>query len=262
MPDSSLPLFVQITGATGWLVFNRPDKQNAITQAMWRDIPRLLEQLDRDSQVRVIALRGAGGRAFSAGADIAEFDKLRSGADAGRNYDAANDAAFQALANAKKPTIAMINGFCLGGGLALALNCDLRLASRNASFAIPAARLGVGYAPRWVHQLVSIVGPAHAKEIFFSGKRFGAQRALAMGLINQMFDAEELETQTGQFMEQIAQNAPLTIRAIKAAIDACAFYGHDKAHLQHLAEACYDSADFIEGRRAFLQKRKPVFEGR
>jgi enoyl-CoA hydratase/carnithine racemase len=259
--NHSAPLFIQKTGTTGWLVFNRPDKQNAITFSMWRDIPRLVKVLDNDTDVRIIALRGAGDRAFSAGADIAEFDKVRSGADAGRNYDAANDAAFRAVAGAAKPTIAMINGFCLGGGLALALNCDLRLASSGASFAIPAAKLGVGYAPHWVHQLVSIVGPAHAKEIFFSGERLGARRALHMGLVNRVVDEAELADETARLMAQIAQNAPLTIHAIKAAIDAYAHHDHDKAHLQDLAENCYDSADFIEGRKAFLDKRKPVFKG-
>ena len=259
---STAPLFAQKTGTTGWLVFNRPDRQNAITYSMWRDIPRLVDELERDRDVRIIALRGAGKRAFSAGADISEFDEVRSGADAGRNYDAANDAAFRALAQANKPTIAMIHGYCLGGGLALALNCDLRLASKSASFAIPAAKLGVGYAPHWVHQLVSVVGPAHAKEIFFSGERFDAGRALHMGLVNTVVDDDRLEDETGRLMAQIAQNAPLTIRAIKAAIDACAFHDHDRTHLQELAEICYDSADFIEGRKAFLGKRPPVFKGK
>ncbi len=264
MSDSELPpLYVDRQGAVGWLVCNRPEKRNAITYDMWRQIPDIVADLDADPGIRIIALRGTGTEAFSAGADIGEFADVRSGADAGRNYDAANDAAFRAMGTAKKPTLAMIAGHCLGGGLALAINCDLRIAAENAKFAIPAAKLGVGYAPQWVGTLVSIAGAGHAKEILFTARTYHARQAVELGLIHHCVPDNDLEAVTDGVITSISSNAPLTIRAVKAAIDAYAC-GHpdDLAALQDLAEICYDSVDFAEGRQAFMEKRKAVFQGK
>ncbi len=263
MTENHAPLHMDRRGAVGWLVFNRPHKRNAITYEMWRQIPHMVAELDADPEVRIIALRGAGSEAFSAGADIGEFAEVRAGADAGRHYDAANDAAFRAVAMAKKPTLAMISGHCLGGGLALAINCDLRIAAENASFAIPAARLGVGYAPQWVGTLVAIAGAGHAKEILFTARTYHARQALELGLVHHAVPDSDLEAVTEGVIGAISANAPLTIRAVKAAIDAYAV-GHpdNLAALQDLAEICYDSEDFAEGRAAFMEKRKPQFEGK
>lgn len=264
MAETELPsLYIERRGAVGWLVFNRPQKRNAITYDMWRQIPQLVTDLDTDPDIRIIALRGAGREAFSAGADIGEFAEIRSGADAGRNYDVANDAAFRAVGSAKKPTLAMISGHCLGGGLALAINCDLRIAAENAKFAIPAAKLGVGYAPQWVGTLVSIAGAGHAKEILFTARTYHARQALELGLVHHCVPDNDLQAVTDGVIGSISANAPLTIAAVKAAIDAYAS-GHpsDLAALQKLAEICYDSVDFAEGRQAFMEKRKAVFEGR
>ena len=208
-------------------------------------------------------LRGAGTRAFSAGADISEFDSARAG-DAAAAYDALNDAAFRALSGCTKPTIAMIHGFCLGGGFAIALCADIRLADDVAEFAIPAAKLGLGYNARWVRPLLAAVPPARAKEMLFTGRRFKVAEALAMGLVNTAVPAAELEATTRALAGDIAANAPLTVRAAKRTIDELVRNPQtpDLAALDAAVAACFDSEDYAEGRLAFKEKRKPRFQGR
>lgn len=250
-------------GAIGWLVIDNPSRHNALSSAMWASLPGLLGETEADAAIRVIVLRGAGGKAFSAGADISEFDTARQG-EAARDYDDLNHAAFDALRGAGKPVIAMIEGFCLGGGLALALCCDLRVAAKGSQFAIPPARLGLGYHPRWIKPLLACVSPASAKELLFTGERFGCDTALRMGLINRVFPPEALDSGLRALAQTIAENAPLTIHAAKRTIDA---FAADLAperldELLALVGRCFDSQDYAEGRRAFSEKRKPVFTGR
>ena len=256
-------LRLDIDGALAWITAGNPARMNALTAAMWGDIPRHLAAAEADPAVRCIIFRGAGTRAFSAGADISEFETQRTG-DAAHDYDALNHAAFEAITGATKPTLAMIHGFCLGGGLAIAACCDLRLADEAAQFAIPAAKLGIGYNPRWVRPLLSLASGPSVKELLFTGRRFAAVEALAMGLVNRVLPCTDLETATRALASEITTNAPLTIRAAKQTIDELLRHPEkpDTARLDAAVKACFDSDDYAEGRRAFLEKRKPDFKGR
>jgi enoyl-CoA hydratase/carnithine racemase len=264
-PNDTTPAAVhlQYGGGIATLVVDNAARANALSAAMWGAIPTLIGKAEADPAVRVIVLRGAGERAFSAGADISEFETARSGASA-IEYDRLNDNAFNALSRCDKPTIAMIHGFCLGGGLGLALCTDLRLADEKAQFAIPAAKLGIGYNARWVRPLLAAISPSRAKEMLFTGRRFSADEAFAMGLLNAIVPTAELSAKVQALAEEIAANAPLTIRAAKLTIDELTRHPEspDKTALDAAVNACFDSADYAEGRRAFLEKRKPRFEGR
>lgn len=250
-------------GALAWIVIDQPAKLNALTAAMWDSLPAIVAEADGDASIRVIILRGAGRKAFSAGADISEFDTAREGG-AARAYDALNHAAFDALSGAAKPVIAMIEGFCLGGGLGLALCCDLRVAAEGAQFSLPPAKLGLGYHPRWIKPLLACVSAASAKELLFTGDRFGTHEALRMGLLNRVTPPEALEAEVRALAMTIAANAPLTIRAAKRAIDAFAatLAAETMADLAEMADRCLTSEDYAEGRRAFRERRKPQFQGR
>lgn len=254
-------LRVERKGAVAHLVIDNPARRNAVDLPMWREMPSLLAEIDADRAIRVMVLRGNG--PFAAGADISEFATERATPAGSRAYERHNVAAFSALARMAKPTIAMIRGHCLGAGMGLALACDMRVAAIGSSFGIPAARLGVGYPPEAMPMLVAAVGATIAKDLFFTARRIGAEEALALGVINRLVTDDTLEAETDVLAATIAANAPLTIRAAKAAINACGpGVLHGAAELQALADACYDSADYAEGRTAFLEKRTPRFEGR
>lgn len=264
--DTAMPhghIDTQIEGSTCWITFNNPARMNALNTAMWAALPAIVEQAQSNDAVRVVILRGTGAKAFSAGADISEFGSARTG-DAASEYDELNHAAFGALMECAKPTIAMIEGYCMGGGLELALCCDLRYAATGSSFAIPAAKLGIGYNPRWIRPLFSALSATQAKEILFTGRRFSAEEALAMGLITRLLPVDELVRATCELAGQIAENAPLSIYAAKRCIDAFlrAPENPDLDALDELVQACFDSEDYAEGRAAFAEKRKPVFKGR
>lgn len=253
----------EVDGDIGWIIADNPDRMNAFTAAMWDALPTLLRKAEADASVRVVVLRGSGTRSFSAGADISEFETSRTG-DAAKVYDRLNHQAFAALSDCAKPTIAMIHGHCLGGGLGIALCCDLRLVDEPSQFAIPAAKLGIGYNPRWVRPLLATVAPPFAKEILFTGRRFTSADALRMGLVNRVVPADKLESETRALATEIANNAPMSVLAAKRAIDELtrAPEHPDTATLDALVEACFTSADYAEGRRAFLEKRKPRFTGK
>jgi enoyl-CoA hydratase len=251
-------------GAIGWVIFNHPERRNAISTEMWRAIPPLLAAYDADPAVRVVVFTGAGDKAFVSGADISQFESERANREANDLYTAQSAAATRAMALLQKPSIAMIRGFCIGGGLAVALTCDLRIAAEDARFAIPAARLGLGYGFEGVRRLVDVVGPAYASEILFTARQLDAAEAWRCGLVNRVVPVVELESALRASAALISDNAPLTIRASKLAIQE-ALKDAERRKLDKLeaaVAACFESADYAEGRRAFLEKRKPRFEGR
>ena len=246
-----------------WLIIANAKRRNAMTAAMWEAFPDLIGQAQRDENIRVVILRGEGEDAFCAGADISEFDEHRTGAAADR-YNELNHNAFLALEAYDKPTIAMIHGFCLGGGLSLALSCDLRVASVDAKFSIPAAKLGIAYHPRWVTQILQAISPARAKEMLYTAERFDARWAHSVGLVNRLYAKTDLETETRSLARAIAENAPLSLKAAKEVVEALSgsTVGIDMGRLENLVAQCFDSEDYAEGRRAFEEKRKPKFQGR
>jgi len=248
----------------GWLTFNQPERRNAISLAMWDAVTVAVEDFAGDRSVRAVVMSGAGGKAFASGADISEFEKVRGDADAEAEYARHSARARDLLAGLEVPLIAMIQGFCIGGGLATALQADLRIASSDSSFGIPAARLGVSYGYASLERLTALVGPALAKEIMFLGRRYTADQALAMRLVNQVVGPEQLLATVEEIAAEIVRNAPLSIRASKIAIDQIAGGPEqkDRARVEAANRDCFDSADYKEGRRAFMEKRTPQFQGR
>ena len=262
LPSPSPHIQAFTDGSTGWLALNRPQRRNALNAEMWSAIPPILKSLDDNSDVRVIVLRGAGPEAFAAGADISEFGQTRNDATAAKAYEELNGAAFAAIRGTTKPVIAMIQGFCIGGGLALALACDLRVADESARFALPPAKLGLAYPLDGLRDLVAAVGLSTAKDMLFTARTVNSGEAFTLGLIDRL--CRDIETDTGKLCADIAGGAPLTLAHAKRAVDLIAGRpGHvNPSEVAEFARLCFDSADYAEGRAAFAAKRKPEFRGR
>ena len=249
---------------TAWLTFNNPQRRNAISLEMWEEIGAYVQDYDADDAVRVVVISGAGDKAFASGADISQFEEKRSNAEAAERYARVSQSARESLGTLRKPVIAMIRGYCLGGGVAIALKADIRIASSDAQFGIPAARLGLAYSFDSLKGLSDLVGPSIAKEFLFTARRFSAEEALRVGLINRMTEASDLEPLVRDYAQMISENAPLTIRSAKRTLNEIP-KDPDKRHmgaLEELTRLCMDSDDYAEGRRAFMEKRKANFIGR
>ncbi|MBV9251156.1 MAG: enoyl-CoA hydratase/isomerase family protein [Acetobacteraceae bacterium] len=248
----------------GLITFNQPEKRNAMSLEMWTGFGEILDEFREDNSVRVVVLTGAGNKAFVSGADISQFEKNRSNADAQREYDRLSGIGRAKYHEFPKPVIARIRGFCLGGGLAIAMGADLRIAAEDSQFGIPAARLSIAYAPESVRRLIDLVGPAHARMILYTARRIDAEEAQRIGLINKMVPDEELTDYVLDLARTIADNAPLSVAASKLTINEMLKdeSQRDMDAVQRMMETCFNSADYREGRTAFMEKRAPRWQGR
>ena len=253
-----------IADGVGIITFNNPEKRNAMSLDMWEGLGSALVELRDDPEVRVVIMVGAGDKAFVSGADISQFEKTRHNAEASEEYSKKSAAQRALLADYPKPTIACIRGFCLGGGMQVAMLADIRIASENSQFGIPAAKLGIAYGYDGLKHLVSLVGPSWARLIMYTGMRIDSAEGLRIGLVDRVVPDTELWNATSEIARTISGNAPLAIKAAKITI-AQILKDPDKRDMdaiKQIGTACMDSEDFREGRRAFMEKRKPQFKGR
>ncbi|MEQ1886855.1 MAG: enoyl-CoA hydratase [Bryobacteraceae bacterium] len=253
-----------IEHAAGTLTIHNPERRNSMSLQMWTQAADALDSFANDPDIRVVVLTGAGTKAFASGADISEFEKVRADARAAAEYDVALDRFWDTLSNLAKPTIAKIRGYCIGGGVNIAACCDLRICTEASRFAVPAAKLGLGYGTATVRRLMHLVGPQFASEILLTARQFTATEAHHMHLVNHVVADAEIDAYVASLVSTIAQNAPLTMNAAKRAIhELLKDPAHqDLAACDALVTQCFDSEDYQEGRRAFLEKRKPEFNGR
>jgi enoyl-CoA hydratase/carnithine racemase len=253
-----------VDGTIATITFNNPERHNAVSLEMWKAVLAALDRFAADPAVRVLVITGVGGKSFVSGADISKFESERAGEAAVADYDEATESVYRALLAYPKPTIAKIRGYCIGGGMNLAICCDLRLCNEAARFAVPAAKLGLGYGLTRVRRVLDIIGPQFAKEIFFTARQFSAVEAKEMGLVNRILPDAELDGFTTDYAQTIGGNAPLTVGAVKQIIAEALKdpEARDIALCDRLVKACFESEDYREGRKAFMEKRKPVFIGR
>jgi len=257
-------IIVSIDDGIGRITLNNPERHNTLSVEMRSALPAALAALNEDDDVRVIVLTGAGERAFSAGADISEFGEQRTTPEARAEYDRGSPFGGSVWAAVNKPVIGMIRGYCIGGGLLVALQADIRIAAAGSQFGVPAGRLGLGYATGGVRVLLDLVGPAYAAEILYSARRLDADEALRIGLVNRVVPADRLEAEVTELAQMIAANAPMTVAACKAAIRELRRDPADRdlASVDAMVEACFRSEDYLEGQAAFREKRAPHFRGR
>ena len=250
-------------GRVGYLVFNNPERHNAVSFEMWQAAREILDDFAMDEGVRVVVLTGAGGKAFVSGADISKFEDERATQEAVARYNAMTDQVYARVHGFPKPTIAMIRGFCIGGGLNLAVCCDIRICTENARFALPAAKLGLGYGYAGLKRFVDAIGPAFTKDIFFSARQYDAAEAGRMGLVNRVLPDDQLEGYVREHADMIAANAPLTVNSVKFIVGEALKNEseRDLAECAKRVQACFASRDYVEGRTAFMEKRKPAFTG-
>ena len=250
-------------GYIGWITFNNPARRNAVSLEMWEALGVILTNFQQDDDVRVVVMKGAGDKSFVAGADISEFEEKRNSASSKDEYAKKSAQAHSMLYRLEKPLIAMIQGYCIGGGMAVALNADVRFATHDSTFGIPAAKLGLGYGFAGVKALFDLVGPSCAKDILLSARFLDAEEALRIGLINRVVSREDLESTVRDYANMISKNAPLTIKAAKASVKELLKNPERRnlGKIDTMVNDCFDSNDYAEGRRAFMEKRKPVFTG-
>jgi enoyl-CoA hydratase/carnithine racemase len=258
MPDH---LLVERRGEVATVVLNKPKSHNAISIDMYRDLPGHLDDLEADRAVKVVVVRGAGEKSFASGADISEFERERGDAESARSYNEHVAAAERALEGLSKPTVAMVHGYCIGGGAGLALSCDVRFADDRARFAITPSKLGLVYSLESTKRVVDLVGPSRAKWILMSGQQIGADRALQLGLFDELTTPEELEARTYEFAELMTTRAQLSVRSGKAIVKrVVAGQVEDDEETTRLRTSSFDSDDYAEGVRSFLEKRPPRFQ--
>ena len=253
----------RVEEGVGYITFNNPEKHNAVSIEMWDALEKILDEFRLSKEIRVIVLNGAGGKSFVSGADISKFDKERSSKEAVLSYNKRTQKVYELLETFPKPTIAMIDGYCIGGGLNLAVCCDIRICSEKSKFAMPAAKLSLGYPFSSIKRLFDVMGPGMAKHFMFTAEKISASEALACGLVQKLVSAENIETYVRDYALTISHNAPLTIKAMKQ-IGIEILKNPDERDLllcEQLASACFDSEDYKEGRKAFMEKRKPNFKG-
>ncbi len=253
----------RIEEGVGYITFNNPDKHNAVSIEMWDALEKILDNFRNSNKIRVIVLNGAGGKSFVSGADISKFDKERSSKEAVLSYNKRTQKVYELLESFPKPTIAMIDGYCIGGGLNLAVCCDIRICSEKSKFAMPAAKLSLGYPFSSIKRLFDVMGPGMAKHFMFTAEKISATEALACGLVQKLISEDSIDSYVKDYALTIANNAPLTIKAMKQ-IGIEILKNPDERDLllcEKLASACFDSDDYKEGRKAFMEKRKPNFKG-
>jgi enoyl-CoA hydratase/carnithine racemase len=262
--SSSERVATWLDGTTLHIRFDNPKRHNALSVDMWRAVPPLLRHARDDARVRLVVFSGAGEKAFVSGADISQFEDMRAAREAVSVYEAMAEEALGGIHDFPKPTLACIRGWCIGGGVNVAIACDIRIASTDSIFSIPAARLGLGYRYSAMKNLVDLVGPGTAKDLFFTARRIDAAEAKAIGLVSRICAPAELDALLAEYTTALAENAPLTVAAGKAITREIlkASPDQDLALCASLIRGCFESADYAEGRAAFMQKRKPVFTGR
>ncbi|MBO0763359.1 MAG: enoyl-CoA hydratase/isomerase family protein [Hyphomicrobiaceae bacterium] len=257
-------MLARVEGKVGIMTFNNPEKHNAVSFEMWEAAEKILNAFENDPHVRVAILTGAGGKAFVSGADISKFERERASEEAVQRYNALVERVYARIYRFAKPTLAMIRGYCIGGGLNLAICCDMRFASEGSRFALPAAKLGLGYGYNGLRRYIETIGPVATKEIFFTARQFSAEQARRWGMLNEVVADDKLEATVMETANTIADNAPLTIATVKrSTVEILTDPNQqDIAACDAMVAACFASEDYREGRQAFLEKRKPRFTGR